>query len=161
MCVILSPLAVTDLRAEFTGSLYIVDASDWGEAVVKTNVGTTMSKELLRRSLNKPSWTRLLSPFKTLQRVKGQLDPQDEMPEGEIAYVEHPLWETAAGCFNYELVKKVRARGGRRIDVGELRSFLMAEKDAGLQKTDIRVPISGTVRFAWAQSTRGVRHPQL
>ena len=70
-CVVLAPMAVADLRAQFSEDLYMTDASDWGEAVVNTQIGGTMFKEKLRHSLNKPCWTRLLTPFKAMPRTKG------------------------------------------------------------------------------------------
>ena len=155
VCVVLAPMAVTDLRARFSEDLYMTDASDWGEAVVKTRIGATMSKEMLRHSLNKPCWTRLLTPFKALLRTKGVLDAVQEMPTGEVAYVEHPLWETAARCLQYDLVCKKRARGGRHINVGELRAYLLAEVDAARPGGDVRVPISGDSQVCLGAVNKG------
>ena len=75
LCVCLAPLAVTNIRSSFCEELYMTNASNWGEAVVTAPVGEKLSREMLHHSLNKPAWTRLLTP-----------------------YTEHPLWETAACC---------------------------------------------------------------
>ena len=37
--VAMAPLAVTDIRAGFSQHLYAVDASNWGDAVIKAHVG--------------------------------------------------------------------------------------------------------------------------
>eukprot|EP00438_Fugacium_kawagutii_P018478 Skav222409 [mRNA] locus=scaffold4005:148863:154871:+ [translate_table: standard] len=154
-CMILAPLAVADLKAEFSSTLYMCDASDWGEAVVSTEIGKTMSQELLRHCLNKPSWTRLLSPFKAWLRMRDELDPSMELPNSDEFFTEHPLWETAARAFDFELVKKRRARGGRHINIGELQSYLMAERAAGYKQTDSRVPISGDSQVTLGAVNKG------
>ena len=155
LCVCLAPLAVTNIRSSFCEELYMTDASNWGEAVVTAPVGEKLSREMLRHSLNKPAWTRLLTPFKSLQREEGVLDPSEELPDGEPCYTEHPLWETAARCLQFKLVAKRRAKSGRRINVGELRAFIMAEKDAASKGGDVRVGISSDSQVCLGAINKG------
>ena len=79
---ILCPLAVTDLRARFADSVYMVDASNWGEAVVASSLGRGWQSEIHRHALSRSCWTKLLSPFKALQRAKGCLPVHEELPDG-------------------------------------------------------------------------------
>eukprot|EP00438_Fugacium_kawagutii_P019762 Skav203652 [mRNA] locus=scaffold2755:23567:26983:+ [translate_table: standard] len=81
--VILCPLAVTDLRAAFGETMFMVDSSSWGDAVVAAEVSKGMCKELHRNALRKSAWTRLLTPWKACLREKGLLAPEDELPSGE------------------------------------------------------------------------------
>lgn len=140
---LLSPLAVTDLRARFSQEVYMVDASNWGEAVVSANLSAGMQEEIHRHSLCKSAWTKLLSPFKCHLRGKGVLPAEEELPEGEVPYTEHPVWETVARCLDFSLSWKRRARKERHINIGELRAYLKAESVAGNRSEDIRVPIGG------------------
>lgn len=151
----LLPLAVTDIRASFCEALYAVDASDWGEAVVKAHVGKHLGKELHRHSLQKSVWTKLLSPFKSWQKTHELLDPCDELPGEFDEYVEHPLWETASRGLQFELVCKSRARRRRHINLGELKAYLDAERDAGLTQGDIRVPILGDSQVCLGAIVKG------
>lgn len=141
--VLVAPLAVADLRAGFNDEVYMVDASSWGDAVVKGSLRGHMRAEVHRHGLNKSCWTRLLSPFKALLRSKGSLDPASELPCGEVFYSEHPIWECIARCVTYSLCWKKKAVRGRHINVGELRAYLRAERCAGELRQDVRIPIGG------------------
>ena len=69
---ILAPLAVTDLRAGFSTQLFAVDASDWGEAVVSSEVGPHMGRELHRHGLRRSVWTKdVISVKRMLRRLDG------------------------------------------------------------------------------------------
>ena len=120
--VLLCPLAVTDLRADFSDRIYMVDASNWGDAVVSAPLKGGLVSEIHRHSVNKSCWTRLLSPFKTHLRGKGCLDPTEELP-GHESYTEHPVWEVAARGLRYVLEWKKRAKAGRHINLGELHAY--------------------------------------
>lgn len=139
--VILAPLAVTDIRAGYADFIYMVDASNWGDAVVGSSLKGGISSEIHRHGAAKSAWTRLLSPFKSHLRGKGCLDPQDELPEGDVMYSEHPVWEVAARGLNYSLAWKAKAKDGRRINIGELRSYLKAESLGAERCCDVRIPI--------------------
>ncbi len=140
--VALAPLAVTDIRAVFSEHVYAVDASNWGDAVIKAHVGKHLGQEMHRHVIKKSVWTRMLSPFKALQREHGVLEPLLELPEDGFSFTEHPLWQTAAKGLEFELVAKRRAKRPRHINLGELRSFLDAEVDVAIQLGgDVRVPV--------------------
>ena len=137
--VVLCPLAVSDLRADFSDRIYMVDASNWGDAVVSAPLKGGLPAEIHRHSVNKSCWTRLLSPFKAHLRGKGCLDPAEELP-GEESFTEHPVWEVAARGLCYTLDWKKRAKNGRHINLGELHAYLKAEV-LGAADGDKRVAI--------------------
>lgn len=139
--VLLAPLAVTDLRASFSDRIFMVDASNWGDAVVGAKLHGKMSEEIHRHGASKSAWTRLLSPFKSYLRGKGCLDPDSELPEGETGYSEHPVWEVAARGLDYEVLWKSKAKEGRHINLGELRSYIKAEQLGANDSCDQRLPI--------------------
>ena len=62
---ILCPLAVTDLRASFSERLYMVDASNWGDAVVSCRFGEGMQEEIHRHGVTRSCWTT----YKACRRV--------------------------------------------------------------------------------------------
>lgn len=141
--VILSPLAVCDLRANFYDKIFMVDASSWGDAVVESPLPVGVASEIHRHCVTKSCWTKLLTPFKALQREKGVLATDEELPEEGVEFSEHPLWEVAARGLHYSLRWKKRAKTGRHINIGELRSYLKAESICASEVTDVRVPIGG------------------
>ncbi len=139
--VVLCPLAVTDLRSHFSDQVYMVDASNWGDAVACTGLDGGMRSEMHRHGACKSAWTRLLSPFKAVQRGKGCLPVAEELPSGMQEYSEHPVWEIAARAFDYDLLWKQQAKSGRHINKGELRAYLKAEELGACRGGDVRVPI--------------------
>ena len=139
--VILAPLAVTDIRAGFAPFVYMVDASNWGDAVVSADLLGGMSQEIHRHCAAKSAWTRLLSPFKSMLKGKGCLSPNDELPAGEVVYSEHPVWEVAARGLEYSLEWKAMAKSGRHINLGELKAYLKAEQLGASRFCDVRVPV--------------------
>eukprot|EP00438_Fugacium_kawagutii_P034813 Skav226550 [mRNA] locus=scaffold421:226537:230826:- [translate_table: standard] len=138
---ILCPLAVSDLRVPFCKSVYMVDASGWGEAVCEASLEGGMVSEIHRHGLSRSSWTRLLTPFKAYMRSKSLLEPTEELPPGEEPYQSHPLWDAAARCLQYRVRWKRKAKRERHINIGELRSFLQAERCAGHDHGSVRVPV--------------------
>ena len=151
----LSPLAVSDLRANFCEELYAVDASDWGEAGVVAHIGADLGAEIHRHSVVKSAWTKLLSPFKAYSKAKGSLAEVDELPNPDDVYTEHPLWETACRGLRFKLVYKRRAKRPRHINLGELRAFLEIEKHVGLNTGDCRVPIATDSQVCLGAITKG------
>ncbi len=139
--VVLCPLAVTSLRSVFSDKVYMVDASNWGDAVISAGIDGGMRSEIHRHAATKSSWTRLLSPFKAMQRGKGCLSVFEELPSGLQEYSEHPVWEIAARAFDYSVVWKQQAKMGRHINKGELRAYLKAEELGAQPGGDVRVPI--------------------
>ncbi len=153
--VILAPLAVCDLRADFSESIYMVDASSWGDAVVESQLPRGVACEIHRHCVTKSCWTKLLSPFKALQREKGLLPTCSELPEDGVEYSEHPLWEVAARGLVYSLVWKKRAKSGRHINIGELRAYLKAEFVCSSKRTDVRVAVGGDSQVALGAVCKG------
>lgn len=151
--VLLCPLAVTDLRADFSDRIYMVDASNWGDAVVSAPLKGGLVSEIHRHSVNKSCWTRLLSPFKAHLRGKGCLDPTEELP-GHESYTEHPVWEVAARGLRCVLEWKKRAKAGRHINLGELHAYLKAEV-LGAADGDKRVAIGSDSQVCWGCVCKG------
>eukprot|EP00438_Fugacium_kawagutii_P014515 Skav224400 [mRNA] locus=scaffold2452:244095:248198:- [translate_table: standard] len=140
---LLCPLAATDLRVPHSEEIFFVDASNWGEAVCSAEPPGQLKEELHRHGLVKSCWTKLLNPYKAYLREKGALPEDEQLPEGESSYSSHPLWEAAARGLKFKTSWKRHAKRKRRINVGELRSFLKAEALAGSRHGSIRVPIGG------------------
>eukprot|EP00438_Fugacium_kawagutii_P002050 Skav230092 [mRNA] locus=scaffold3264:40338:47439:- [translate_table: standard] len=145
---ILCSLSVTDLRATHSNRCFMVDASNWGEAVVESRLEGGMADEIHRHGLSRSSWTKLLSPFKAHLRGKGALDVSEELPASEQAYQEHPLWEVAARGLQYSLSWKRRCKKQRHINIGEVRAYLRAEEIAGEEEGDVKVAVGGDSQVA-------------
>ena len=152
---ILCPLAVTDLRAGFCEKVYMVDASNWGDAVVSSDLPSGLRDEIHRHGVSKSCWTRLLSPYKAHLRNKGCLPVEDELPGDEVAYSEHPVWEVAARGLDYQLEWKCRAKAGRHINIGELRAYLKAEVIGAGADGDKRVPIGSDSQVSLGAVCKG------
>ena len=71
--------------------VYASDASNWGWAVCSAELPSVLVSEVHRHKLSKPVWSKLLSPLRSLQRLKGELLPADELPEG-VMLPTHPLF---------------------------------------------------------------------
>ena len=149
LCAGLLPLAVVELRAEYSQEVYAVDASNYAEAAVGCKAGSVLAKELCRHGLRKGTWTKLLSPFAARERLHGTLDPEAELPGGsECTYKAHPLWVSLARSGKFKLVWKKKVNRIRHINIGELRSFLKTEKMAKIKGKPTRVAIGGDSQVA-------------
>ena len=71
MIAILAPMAHSDLRVHYSPYLYTTDASPWGGAVCKAEVGSKVTEELWRHSEQKGFYTRLESPVSAILSEKG------------------------------------------------------------------------------------------
>lgn len=134
--VTLLPLACTNLRAEFNPIVVATDASDWGEGAVVAQVKPSIARELHRHGLRKSVWSKLLAPAQAWQRSKGLLDAEQELPDDN--YQSNPLWTLLARALEYDLMFATASRGRRHINIGELRSFLKAEKQVGEERPSSR-----------------------
>ena len=129
---LLLPLACTDLRCSPRARLFATDASNWGEASVVASVPLRVSAELLRHTLRKSSWTRLLPPGLAWERACGVLPEELELPGEEVGYSMNLLWEVLAKSLEFRVFHKKRSKTKRHINIGELRAFLLeAERLAG------------------------------
>lgn len=138
LCVVLLPLAATNLRAPVSSTLTATDASDWGEAAVTSMVPSTLSHELYRHTLRKSVWTRLLAPAQAWLRSHGKLGVEEELPGEEDMFTANPLWVILARCLQFRLLFKKGATGRRHINIGELRGFLKAEQILGTREPSTR-----------------------
>eukprot|EP00438_Fugacium_kawagutii_P011481 Skav211699 [mRNA] locus=scaffold1535:189530:207134:+ [translate_table: standard] len=125
--VVLCPVFCTDLRADVSDEFSLVDASDAWEAEVVTTLEPELAEECFRQKMTKAAWSRLLSPFKALMRVHRKLDPQDEVPEGEVPARTHPLWAAIATSAPFSTKWRKKVRGRQHINVSELDAYLSAE----------------------------------
>ena len=129
-CIALIPQAVVDLRAEGAPVIVASDASSSREAAVVADVPSAVTVELCRHGLQKGLWSRLLKPLEALQRERGELADEEQLPGG--AYSSHPLWETFCRSVQFRAFGKVRkAKARRHINLGELRAALAAEARVG------------------------------
>ena len=128
LCVILGPLAVTDIRIDVCDWLFASDASDWGIGITRSLMPPWLSSEIHRHKLNKGAWTKLLSPVRALLRLKGALPAADELPEGKVLS-SHPLWLELACCLPFEEVLREKVRRAVHINVSEMRAMLRVERE--------------------------------
>lgn len=106
----LSPLAVTPLRLKNSSNLYCSDASEWGIGLTAASLPHRMQKEIHRHKLRKSVWSKLLSPLKASECIKGIIPPAEELPAGSLA--SHPLWIELASALEFHKVFKERSREG-------------------------------------------------
>ena len=73
----LGPLAQSDLRSSYSPYIYSTDASPFGGAAIKANIGSTASAELWRHTEQRGFYTRLQSPVSEILREKG-FEPESD-----------------------------------------------------------------------------------
>ncbi|CAE7208765.1 unnamed protein product [Symbiodinium microadriaticum] len=129
--VVIAPVVRFNLRSGFCSEVSATDASDAWEAEVSQNFPEKFVEELGRHSLRKSVWTRLLRPAQSLARVRGELDPKDELPDG-VMFDYHPVWQTLFRSVKFREVWRRRIWRPRHINVHELRTLLAAERRRGL-----------------------------
>lgn len=132
LCCLL-PVAGSNLRARISPRITATDASNWGEAGVVADIPPKAAEELYRHALKKNVWTRLLNPSSALLRSKGLLPCEEELPNPGEAFRYNPLWEKLAKSLTFKLQFKQSASSHRRINIGEVKSVLKAEKLHGLK----------------------------
>ena len=139
--VLLGPLAVVNLRAQYADYVVATDASCDTLAAVRAPVTAQLSQELARCSLEKGNWSKMLTPARAWAKGHGLLDPSEEVVgEDEEPYQIHPLWELVARGLHYK--ERWRRVAGRvlHINVLELRAHLAEEKRIAMTSTSLRVP---------------------
>ena len=134
----LSPLAVANLRSKPPDRIYASDASSWGEAAVHAEISPVVGAELLRHTLRKSIWVRLLAPAAAWERAHGLLDAAFEVPDEEEAYQSNPLWESLARSLDKLTFAKAK-QAPRHINIGEVRGALKAEKLGALRRPESRI----------------------
>eukprot|EP00438_Fugacium_kawagutii_P029179 Skav210075 [mRNA] locus=scaffold7699:14183:18616:+ [translate_table: standard] len=138
LCLCLCPLAVTNMKVDNAEHIYCSDASEWGIGVTRALLPGWLQREVHRHKLRKSVWVHLLSPLKSLQRIRGVLPTAEELPEGQTL-ASHPLWIVLASSLKYTEVCRKRMPAGRHINVLELRGMLKAESEAAKKKFPARV----------------------
>ena len=123
----LAPVAATPLRTLDSSKIFASDASTWGWAVVEAPLPVWMFGEVHRRKLKKSVWTKLLSPLKSLERTRGCLPLEEELPGDEVLRT-HPLWVLLASSLQFELRSKQSTNVGRHINLDELEGMLQVER---------------------------------
>lgn len=91
--VLMGPLACTNLRAQPSRTLYLVDASNWGTAVVATDISEEAAKELCRHTVTRGKWTRLLPRAEAWLYSHALLAAPETLPGvASAAYQTSRLW---------------------------------------------------------------------
>lgn len=120
LVVSLAPLAATYLAAKDSSYLYESDASTWGVAVCRAKLPGWLQSDIHRHRLRKQVWSKLLSPSRSLLRIKGLLPPAEELP-GDQTLASHPLHIELGTCLQFEELEKRAAFRQVQINVLELR----------------------------------------
>ena len=126
--VLLAPLLVTVLRTQVLPRLICVDASSSWMAEVSAELPQVFADELTRHKLTKAAWSRLLSPWKEVQRLHSSLSPEDEVPDGEQPAAAHPVWSALAQACSFQTEWRQQVRRRRHINLSELEAALLAEQ---------------------------------
>ena len=134
--VLLGPLAVANLRAQFAPFITATDASNDWLAAVRAPVPPSIVAEVGRRGLRKGRWTKLLPPAKAWQRAGGWLDPAEELPDD--SFDARPLWVLLARCLTYAERWRKRVLKPKHINVLELRAHLLEERRLAQEYTHKR-----------------------
>eukprot|EP00438_Fugacium_kawagutii_P012047 Skav218189 [mRNA] locus=scaffold5213:273982:278268:- [translate_table: standard] len=136
--VCLGSLAVVNLRAQHSDFVSATDASTTTMAGVRASLPSPVVAELSRHALRKGNWSHLLPPGRARLRERGELDPCEELPEGEIAT--HPFWSVLANCLDYKEAWVRRVRRACHINVLELRAHLHEERRLATSCSPFRIP---------------------
>ena len=108
------------------------------------------SKEVCCHLLRRGIWTA------ARLRGHGLLDPSAEVPgEEDDCFRAHPLWSCLATRGQYRLVWKKAAKRRRRINIGELRAFLKAERLSSTLGSATRSLICGDSQVALGALLKG------
>ena len=135
---LLGPLACVNLRAEPVDFLIATDSSlDW-TAGVSARLPRTLSAEVMRRSLKRGVWAKLLPPHKAWLREHALLGEVDQLPDS--SYSSHPLWNLLATGLDYEFNWRRKIIGKKHINVTELDANLHAERRCAANLRHKRIP---------------------
>lgn len=155
MCVALAPMAVTNLRAPGADRWYTVDVSNRGYAATMVKTKEHVTRELCRHTMQKGVWTRMLGKFQTWQYNNDLLEPKDILP-GDEEFQHSKLFTELVPSQTFELVEYKTYKGRRpHINVGEVRSYLLAEHDLAVHQPSTRTPVVGDSRVAAGAIAKG------
>ncbi len=141
---LLAPFMYSDMRSLPSPRLYTTDASNSTYAACSATISASASTELIRYTMKKGKWSRLLSPVQKWLRERNLLELDDELPGCEGASPDGVplLWEAVVGSLDFR-VCATRACRKEHINVSELRSIGLAESIEGSLPEKSR-PLIGT-----------------
>ena len=111
-------LAVIDLRVAVLPKVFATDASSSWQAGTKARLPKAVATELLRHTLQKGTWTRLLTPSAAYLREHDMLEPERELP-GEC-FNTHPIAEVLAMVPSYTCTWRKEYKVRVHINVAEM-----------------------------------------
>ena len=136
--VFLGPLCGVNLRAQIDNTVTATDASSGWQAAVRAEVPAAVAQEAYRHSVQKGTWTRLLSQPGAWLKDHGLLDVESELPGGDV-FVALPLYVGLATCPQYFELWRKSYKNKVHINVAELQAFLREEARAGHRKPNARM----------------------
>ncbi|OLQ14910.1 hypothetical protein AK812_SmicGene905 [Symbiodinium microadriaticum] len=136
--VFLGPLCSVNLRAQIDNTVTATDASSGWQAAVRAEVPAAVAQEAYRHSVQKGTWTRLLSQPGAWLKDHGLLDVESELPGGDV-FVALPLYVGLATCPQYFELWRKSYKNKVHINVAELQAFLREEARAGHRKPNARM----------------------
>ena len=151
----LAPLCITDLRAQTSSTLSLVDASSDWKAEVVCDLPKSFMKELGRHALSKAAWRRMLTPYKALMRSRGVLAAEDEVPDGEEPLRAHPLWSAIVTSQQFSSVGRTKVKKGKHINISELEALLECEKRRGVVQSNSRLLIGSDSQVVLGSVLKG------
>eukprot|EP00434_Breviolum_minutum_P030991 symbB.v1.2.027409.t1/scaffold2802.1/size122644/5 len=151
----LAPLCITDLRAQTSSTLSLVDASSDWKAEVVCDFSKSFMRELGRHSLSKAAWGRMLTPYKALMRSRGVLAAEDEVPDGEEPLRAHPLWSAIVTSHQFSSVGRTKVKKGKHINISELEALLECEKRRGMLQCNSRFLIGSDSQVVLGSVLKG------
>ena len=132
---ILGPLCSVNLRAQIDTTVTATDASSGWQAAARAEIPETVAREAYRHSVQKGTWTRLLS--QPGARDHGLLDVESELAGGDV-FTALPLYVGLATCPRYCELWRKSYKSKVHINVAELQAFLREEARAGQRKPNSR-----------------------
>ena len=125
----LAPLVRTDLRADDLG------------AGVCCEISEALAGELLRHSLTKGLWNRLLRPSDALLHAKGFLAPDEALPDGDC-YRTSALWTQVNPSLPFRVLGSFRRPSWEHINIKQLESYLVVEEKLSVTSWERSRPLS-------------------
>lgn len=150
--VILAPLAVVDLRCQFSNVLIATDASLDAMAAVSASVPRHVCEELCRTGLTKGRWTQLLNPHEAWKKQHDLLQPDVEIEE---PYNIHPFWELCARGLRFKEVWRETVVKPQHINLLEAKAYLREERRMSVQRPISRVPFALDSQVCLGAFTKG------
>ena len=148
----LAPLAVVDLRCEFSQVLIATDASLDAMAGVEAQVPRNVCQELCRTGLNKGRWSKLLSPEASWRKQHDLLSCDEEADD---PYSTHPLWELCARGLQFKEVWRAHVGSSQHINLLEAKAHLREERRCALETPFRRVPFALDSQVCLGALTKG------